>query len=115
MVNYLFGVEWTDGFRFKLINESMEEAVKGKSQAVSQTEHITAYTVNQHKDSPVPFSVTIVDTPGFGDTRGIERDQKIVSQVKKFFSAGGNKGIDQLDAIGFVIQGPLARLTPSQR
>ncbi|KAL1279162.1 hypothetical protein QQF64_025835 [Cirrhinus molitorella] len=61
----------------------------------------------------VPYSLTIVDTPGFGDTRGISHDQKITKQIQEFFSAPG--GIDHIDAVCFVVQASLARLTHTQK
>ena len=110
MVNYLFGVEWEDDFRFKMI---VEEAAKDQSKSV--TKWITAYTIPAQEGSPVPYTLTIIDTPGFGDAEGIERDKIIVKQVKKLFSKEGPGGIDQLHGIGFVAQSALAKLTPAQR
>ena len=57
----------------------------------------------------------MIDTPGFGDTAGIDRDKEIIEQIKELFSIAGDEGIDQLHGIGFVTQAPLARLTPTQR
>lgn len=57
----------------------------------------------------------IVDTPGFDDTRGISKDRAIIDQIREFFSTRGNQGITYLDAVCFVTQAPLARLTPPQR
>ena len=110
MVNYLFGVGWEDDFRFKMI---VEEAAKDQSKSV--TKWITAYTIPAQEGSPVPYTLTIIDTPGFGDTEGIEWDELIVKQVKKLFSKKGPGGIDQLHGIGFVAQSALARLTTTQR
>ena len=104
MVNYLLGVEWDDEFRLKLIHEKVE------SQTKSVTKLISAYTFHKQDDFPLPYSLTIIDTPGFGDTEGIARDKEITSQIKEFFSTG----IDHLDGIGFVTQGSLPRLTPVQ-
>lgn len=110
IVNYLFGVRWEDDFRFKLIVE------QPGTQAVSVTQWITAYTIYHQEGSPVPYTFTIIDTPGFGDTGGLERDKKITAQIKEFFSTPvGVGGIDQLDGIGFVTQAALARLTHTQR
>uniref|UniRef100_A0A672KXI4 Uncharacterized LOC107575268 n=1 Tax=Sinocyclocheilus grahami TaxID=75366 RepID=A0A672KXI4_SINGR len=108
MINYILGVEWEDDFRFVLIDEG-----KQKSQAVSQTSQITAYQINHMDGFRVPYSLTIVDTPGFGDTRGISHDQKITKQIQEFFSARG--GIDRIDAVCFVVQASLARLTHTQK
>ena len=110
MVNYILGVEWGDQFRFKLIADEGQG-----SQAVSQTKAITAYTFHRQKGSPLPYTLTIIDTPGFGDTGGLERDKYITSQIKEFFSASSSNCIDHLNAIGFVTQSSLPRLTPTQR
>ena len=109
MVNYILGVEWKDDFRFKLIVED-----KSVSQAYSQTKDITAYTIHPQKGSAIPYTFTIIDTPGFGDTEGLRRDRLIISQIKEFFSIPPPNGIDHLDAVGFVTQASLARLTPTQ-
>ncbi|XP_067249250.1 uncharacterized protein [Chanodichthys erythropterus] len=108
MINYILGVQWKEDFRFVLIDEG-----KQKSQAESQTSAITAYQINHMDGFRVPYSLTIVDTPGFGDTRGISHDQKITKMIQEFFSARG--GIDRIDAMCFVVQASLARLTPTQK
>lgn len=109
MVNYILGVEWKDDFRFKIITEDDK-----LSQAESQTRDITAYTFHPLKGSPIQYTFTIIDTPGFGATEGLKRDQEITEQIKEFFSISPPKGIDHLDGIGFVTQASQARLTPTQ-
>ena len=109
MTNYLLGVEWGDGFRFKLIDE------KTGSQAESQTKWIAAYTFHHQMGSPLPYTLTIIDTPGFGDTRGIERDHCITEQIKGLFSMPPPHCIDHMNAIAVVTQAALARLTPTQK
>ena len=80
------------------------------------TAWITAYTIYYMPGMAVKYSLTIVDTPGFGDTSGIERDKEITRQIKEFFSMESEKGgIDRIDGIGFVAQASLARLTHTQR
>ncbi|XP_067283829.1 uncharacterized protein [Pseudorasbora parva] len=108
MINYTLGVKWEDDFRFVLIDEG-----KQKSQAESQTSQITAYQINHMDGFQVPYSLTIVDTPGFGDTRGISHDQKITKRIQEFFS--NPEGIDRIDAVCFVVQASLARLTHTQK
>ena len=110
MVNYVLGVEWEDNFRFKLISET-----KTRSDAYSQTSWITAYTIPNLDGSPFPYPLIIIDTPGFGDTDGVDRDKEIAAQIKEFFSMPPPDGIEHIDAIGFVTQSSLARLTPSQK
>ena len=109
MVNFILGVDWKDPFRYKLVVDN-----KGVSQANSQTKDITAYTFYPMKGSAIPYTFTIIDTPGFGDTEGLKRDKFITSQIKEFFSIPPPNGIDHLDGIGFVTQASLARLTPPQ-
>ena len=111
MANYIMGVDWKDEYRFKLISEETAH-----DQTKSQTKCITAYTFHKGRGSPLPYTLTVIDTPGFGDTGGLmERDKQIVKQIKEFISIRGDEGIDQLHGIGFVTQAPLARLTPTQR
>jgi GTP-binding protein EngB required for normal cell division len=108
MINFIFDVQWEDTFRFQLI----EEQTAGRSQVDSQTSRITAYDIHQAEGFRVPYSLTIVDTPGYGDTKGLERDQEITEMVRKFFEERG--GIQELDVVGFVAQASLPRLTPTQ-
>ncbi|CAI5789318.1 Stonustoxin subunit alpha [Podarcis lilfordi] len=108
MINYVLGVQWGDEFRFKLIHENTN-----RSQAQSQTSEVTAYVVHHRKGFQVPYSLTIIDTPGFGDTRGIEHDKLITKQIREFFSSPG--GTDHIDAICIVVQASSARLTHAQK
>jgi hypothetical protein len=110
MANYLFGVEWKDHFRFKVVTDDEEG---GKDQASSKTKLITAYYFPKRVGSKVPYALTIIDTPGFGDTEGLKNDKRIVQLIRELFRK--KHGIDQLDAIGFVTQSSLARLTPTQK
>ncbi|KAJ3594722.1 hypothetical protein NHX12_004029 [Muraenolepis orangiensis] len=82
MINYILGVEWEDNFRFKLVNENTAQ-----SQAHSQTSEVTVYKLNYREGFKIDYSLTIVDTPGFGDTRGIERDRMIIGQLENLFKA----------------------------
>ena len=63
----------------------------------------------------MPYTLTIVDTPGFGDTRGIKQDEKITEQIRTFFNTSGTEGIDHIDAICFLAQAGIPRLTHTQR
>jgi len=112
-VNFVFGVDFTDEFRVMLIEESTVAVESQGSQAHSQTDWITAYRLLVHEGSAVPFILTIIDTPGFGDTRGIKRDERITKQLQAFFT--NKQGIQYLDAILFVTQASLARLTSTQQ
>ncbi|XP_070775643.1 uncharacterized protein [Enoplosus armatus] len=108
MINYILGVEWEDPFRFKLVHED-----NSKSQTESQTSEVTVYKINHQDGLKIDYSLTIVDTPGFGDTRGIERDKEITVQLRNLFSA--KLGVSEIDAVCVVVQAALARLTPTQK
>ena len=112
MINYMFGVEYEDECRFKLVTQDDEG---NKTQAHSQTSWITAYTIHYQKGFKFDYTLTIVDTPGFGDTRGIDRDAEITKQIFRFFMASGKQGIDHIDVVGFVAQSSLLRLTGTQK
>ena len=108
MVNYILGVQWKDEFRFKCITEETE------AQASSQTQYITAYTFYPMNHSAVPYTFTVIDTPGYDPTEGVERDKKITKQIKEFFSLPPPHGIDHLDGVGFVVHAAQPHLTPAQ-
>ncbi|XP_034006855.1 uncharacterized protein LOC117498819 [Trematomus bernacchii] len=108
LINYIVGVEWEDDFRFKLVVED-----QSRSQAESQTSEVTVYNINHQEGFKIPYSLTVVDTPGFGDTGGIKRDKEITEQLLNLFSS--KRGISEIDAVCFVAQASSARLTPTQK
>ena len=92
-----------DNFRFKIIVENSE-----RSQAYSQTNEVNYYNIRSIGNYP---PVKIIDTPGYGDTRGIERDKEITAQIKELF----HDKISTLNAICFVTKSSNNRLTPTQK
>ena len=112
IVNHFYGVEWEDPFRLVLIPDNQHE---GQSQSHSQTSWITAYTLPWQQGCRASYHLTIVDTPGFGDTKGLWGDKSITSQLQKFFSERQPKGLDHLDGIGIVLQASAGRLTPTEK
>ena len=107
ILNYIVGVQWEDDFRLKLIYDETS-----LSQVHSQTDYITAYVIHHNSHASVPFTMTIIDTPGFGNTAGIERDKEIVEQMRTLFNVGGQNGIDKIDALGLVTLSSTSRLGP---
>nr|XP_029501000.1 uncharacterized protein LOC115116649 [Oncorhynchus nerka] len=108
MINYILGVKWEDCYRFKLIHE-----VTNRSQAESQTVVVTSYELYNQPGFQIPYSLTVIDTPGFGDTRGMAHDKLLIQMLKDFLC--NPLGINHIDAVCFVVQAPLVRLSPSQR
>ncbi|EDR22426.1 hypothetical protein, conserved [Entamoeba dispar SAW760] len=105
-INALYGIEITDDFRYIIINEDNLE--QNRDQSKSQTSEVSIYNIKRTKKAP---PIKIIDTPGFGDTRGIEYDKEITKQIKKAFET---KVLD-LNAICFVAQSSNVRLTASQK
>ena len=64
LVNYIEGVELEDDFRYIIINEDNIKREKHES----QTEEVNIYCFKASNGNP---PLKIVDTPGFGDLRGI--------------------------------------------
>jgi hypothetical protein len=125
MVNHFYDVQVDDDFRFTVpmpfqqsvqANESDEKDEQTENQAISQTGVVTAYHFLPDRQDPKghPYLV-VVDTPGFGDTRGIERDKLIMKQVESFFRGKDSTNyhaVDHLDLIGVVVKSPDCRLKP---
>ena len=71
--------------------------------------------LHPEEGSRLKYHLTIIDTPGFGDTRGIERDQNILEQIQILFSKTGTNYLTHIDAVCFVLKAPDSRLTLLQR
>ncbi|XP_062572461.1 uncharacterized protein LOC134241282 [Saccostrea cucullata] len=114
IANYVLGVNFEDPFRFSLVTLEKDE-MKINNQAISQTEWITVYKIMPSEDSRLNYTLNIIDTPGFGDTRGLERDHGIIDQIRHLFSAQGEQGVLYIDAVCFIVKAPDARLTAVQK
>ncbi|KAK7933665.1 hypothetical protein WMY93_004561 [Mugilogobius chulae] len=97
LVNFVMGVKFEDGIWFEIIaNES------DRSQSETQTSEISVYELFGFEGKVVPFSLTIIDTPGYGDTRGIEYDEIMTEKLQELFCI--LDGVKVLDAVGFVMK-----------
>ncbi len=111
MVNYILGVQWNDPYRFKCVRDDEKAA---KNQALSQTSSVTAYTLRHHDGMAVPYSITIIDTPGYGDTRGLQRDELITINIHQFLTQQETR-VNEIHAACFVAASGDSRLTATQR
>ena len=102
-VNALLGIKIEDNFRYKIIHENFNT-----SQSKSQTSEVTSYNIKSVGGFP---PIKIIDTPGYGDTGGIEKDKQITEKIKKVFQ----EQISTLNAICFVAKSSNNRLTVSQK
>ncbi|KAK2915790.1 hypothetical protein Q8A67_000164 [Cirrhinus molitorella] len=78
MVNYLLGVEFENEIWYEITEE------EAKDQSESQTSEITVYEVFPVKS---PISLTIIDTPGYGDTRGLDKDLEVAENLATLFQS----------------------------
>ncbi|XP_032794857.2 uncharacterized protein LOC116931387 [Daphnia magna] len=85
MINYILGVQWNDPFRFKCVGES-------------RTSSVTAYTIRHQDGMCIPYSITIIDTPGYGKDAGEPSDS---SKIQRFLTHQ-NIRIDHIHAVCFV-------------
>ena len=96
--NVIKGVKLEDKFRFILIKEPKRE----KGQSVSQTDGVHIYYIKDALNRPI----IILDSQGFGDTRGIEFDQMVIDAFSHIFS----EVIDHINAISFIVKSTDVRL-----
>ncbi|XP_031177004.1 septin-7-like, partial [Sander lucioperca] len=102
LVNYAMGVEWEDDVWFQIVEEEK------RSQSESQTSDVIVYQIFGFEDNPLPYSLTIIDTPGYGDTRGIEHDDIISQRLLDLFQS--EDGVDEINAVGLVMTASENRL-----
>ncbi|XP_060557470.1 uncharacterized protein LOC132717902 [Ruditapes philippinarum] len=112
-INYVFGVNWNDPFRFTVKDASKVNGNMNK--AISQEDWITIYTLHPETGSRLHYQLEIIDTPGFGDTRGVGKDQDMIEQIQMLFSENITNCLTNIDAICFVLKAPDARLTLHQK
>ena len=96
--NIVKGVTLEDTFRFILINEPEKE----EGQSVSQTTGVHLYYIKDYNNKPI----IIVDSQGYGDTRGPKEDEKI----SKAFCYVFTEIIDHINAACFVSKATNNRL-----
>ncbi|KAK7933669.1 hypothetical protein WMY93_004565 [Mugilogobius chulae] len=103
LVNYVMGVKFeTDAWIEMIVDNSDRE------QSESQTSEISVYEVFGFEGTVVPFSLTVIDTPGYGDTRGIKYDDIVTEKLKDLFCIPN--GVTVIDAVGLVIKASENRL-----
>eukprot|EP00466_Bigelowiella_natans_P011983 jgi/Bigna1/43471/e_gw1.79.1.1 len=105
MMNYYYGVEFKDKFRYRVVKQA-----KNADQTASVTSKITLYHLPQVPHQKVKYPVTIIDTMGFGDTRGQDYDEKTTKAIKSLV----DNDLDKIDAICFTITAEKIRLTHFQ-
>ena len=117
LVNFLYGVEYRDEFRFKLILEEKEKSEREEEGTTAMTSWVTAYELIHEQWFPMDFNfnLTLIDTPGFADDKGVSFDELIVERIKDMFQSREIFPEQKLNAVGFVIPASTTRLTAEQK
>ena len=98
LFNIIKGIKLEDKYRIILIKEEKKEG----GQAVSQTDGIHLYYIKDYNNHPL----IIIDSQGYGDTRGIYKDLEINEAFRVVFS----EIIDHINAVGFIANATVNRL-----
>jgi hypothetical protein len=99
-------------FRFKYVRE---EETTARNQVHSQTSRVTAYTLRHHNGMAVPYSITIIDTPGYGHITENKRDKETTRKIHQFLTQQETHRVDEIHAACFVAASGDSRLTTTQR
>uniref|UniRef100_A0A3B4AVY5 AIG1-type G domain-containing protein n=1 Tax=Periophthalmus magnuspinnatus TaxID=409849 RepID=A0A3B4AVY5_9GOBI len=97
LVNFVMGVEFEDKVWFEVISDEKERHL-----CESQTTAVSVYEIFGFEGKTVPYSLTIIDTPGYGDTKGLEHDNMITEKLKDLFCHP--EGVDTVSAVGLVVK-----------
>ncbi|XP_051249886.1 septin-4-like [Dicentrarchus labrax] len=107
LVNYTMGVEWEDNVWFQIVEDEK------RSQTQSQTSDVIVYEIFGFEDKTLPYSLTIIDTPGYGDTRGTEEDVIVSQRLFDLFRS--EDGVHEINAVGLVLKATENRLSDRLR
>ncbi|XP_056875696.1 uncharacterized protein LOC130517683 [Takifugu flavidus] len=107
LVNYAMGVKWGDEVWFKIVEEETTR------QSESQTSDVIMYQIFGFEGKTLPFSLTLVDTPGYGDNRDDTNDDIIGERLLEWFTSDG--GIHEVHAVGLVLKASDNRLSDRLR
>ena len=99
MINWIFGVDVDDPFRFQLINPHQED-----------DQNVTVYEINSVKGFRVDYSLTIINTPDYVG-EDAEKNKQTTETIRKFFDDDVT-GIQQVDVVGFVLDSSECELEP---
>ncbi|XP_056119692.1 uncharacterized protein LOC130097043 [Rhinichthys klamathensis goyatoka] len=103
MINYMLDVQREDKVWFEITDDQSD-----RTSVHSQTSSITVYGFYPQESKT---DLTIIDTPGYGDTRGVEKDKEI---AESFLSLIQSAGINEIDAVCLVIKASQNRLSDRQ-
>uniref|UniRef100_A0A8C7CVN7 G domain-containing protein n=1 Tax=Oncorhynchus kisutch TaxID=8019 RepID=A0A8C7CVN7_ONCKI len=107
MVNFAIRVKWEDNARFQIT-----ECFKDRETCWAhdpRTNAVTAYEIFGWEDAELPFSLTIIDTPGIEDRDGL---RPLIEKLRMLLE---EERVDHIDAVCHVVKATQNRLTEHQR
>ncbi|KAG1944428.1 verrucotoxin subunit beta-like [Pimephales promelas] len=104
MINYMLGVQREDEVWFEITDDQ-----SNRTSVHSQTSSITVYGFYLRESKT---DLTIIDTPGYGDTRGVDLDKQIAESLLSLSESA--EGIHEIHAVCLVIKATQNRLSDRQ-
>ncbi|XDV48054.1 hypothetical protein PO909_017552 [Leuciscus waleckii] len=104
MINYMLDVQREDKVWFEITDDQSD-----RSQVHSQTSSITVYGFYLQES---PIHLTIIDTPVYGDTRGVEKDKEIAESLLRLSESA--EGVHEVHAVCLVINATQTKLSDRQ-
>ncbi|XP_060918037.1 uncharacterized protein LOC132992621 [Labrus mixtus] len=74
---------------------------------------VIVYEIFGFEDKTLPYSLNIIDTPGYGDIRGTEHDDAISHRLFDLFRS--QYGVHEMNVVGLVLKASENRLSDRQR
>ena len=103
--NWIFKISRDDPVRLLLVDDR-----KHNSSAKSVTDKITVYRIRRHRGCKLEAPLYLIDSPGFGDTRGIEGDKYVARTYRMLFSL-----ITKINCVALAIKTNENRCGPKTR
>lgn len=104
LFNHMIGVQFHDKIWFQFFKEK-----EGEDQTESQTSDVIVYEILDFENQTCPYTLTVIDTPGYGDTRGIEKDLNVRERLFELFRS--EDSVRELHAVGLVMKSSINRVT----
>ncbi|XP_048053255.1 uncharacterized protein LOC125272469 [Megalobrama amblycephala] len=113
MINYMLGVQREDKVWFEITDDQSDRTSahdqKKQSSAHSQTSIITVYGFYLQESQT---DLTIIDTPGYGNTHSVEKDKEIGMNLLNLSRCDDR--VHEIDAVCLVIKTTQTRLSDRQ-
>ncbi|XP_019210295.1 uncharacterized protein LOC100694122 [Oreochromis niloticus] len=100
LVNYTMGVKWEDRVWFQIVEEEKKSQIGRQTE--SQTSDVIVYEIFGFEDKTLPYSLTIINSPGYGDTRASDYDDTISYRLLDLFQS--DDGVHEVHAVGLVMK-----------